>query len=317
MAEQHPEILKMLRDILNGLDKAPCGRVNPCSFYFRTQSQKARDEIALPDNINSGPLNEYLQFKDTCNWFSATEMEHHELKGFVYRSSLTPTDIWVAADRFELGNREAGWLGLAVFARHMGVSETDLTQAVEKEINRRLCLEAVSLLDNQHDDALIQLLNRWFHPSTLPSNNVALDVKVSLTAPVIGLGAPAAQCLPKAFDQLHGNCVLPDGYEVSVAVGAVVGMVDCTIKALIRSNESGRFILHTEEGREEYRSKQAALEIGKSKLEDIARKRLQQDQVAEPLIEFSIEEKSAKTGGGENIHLGTLLCLRATGRPNV
>jgi hypothetical protein len=262
-------------------------------------------------------LNEYLQFKDTCNWFSATEMERHELKGFVYRSSLTPTDIWVAADRFELGNREAGRLGLAVFARHMGVSETDLAQAVEKEISRRLCLEAVSLLDNKNDDALIQLLSRWFHPSALPSNKVGLDVKVSLTAPVIGLGAPAAQCLPKAFDRLHGNCVLPDGYEVSVAVGAVVGMVDCTITALIRSNESGRFILHTEEGREEYRSKQEALETGKSKLEDLARKRLQQDQVAEPLIEFSVEEKSAKTGGGENIHLGTLLRLRATGRPNV
>jgi hypothetical protein len=86
---------------------------------------------------------------------------------------------------------------------------------------------------------------------------------------------------------------------------------------LIRSNESGRFILHTEEGREEYRSKQEALENGKSKLEAFARKRMRQDQVAEPLIEFSVEEKSAKTGSGEDIHLETLLRLRATGRPNV
>lgn len=317
MAEQHPEILKILRLILNGLDKAPCGRVNPCSFYFRNELQQDGGEVGLPDNITSGPLNEYLQFKDTCNWFSAREMERHELKGFVYRSSLTPTDIWVAADRFELGNREAGRLGLAVFARHMGVSETDLTQAVEKEISRRLCLETVSLLDNTNDDALIQLLNRWFHQPVLPSNNVGLDVKVSLTVPVIGLGAPAAQCLPKVFDRLHSNCVLPDAYEVSVAVGAVVGMVDCTITALIRSNESGRFILHTEEGREEYRSKQEALENGKSKLEDFARKRMKQDQVAEPLIEFSVEDKSAKAGSGEDIYLETQLRLRATGRPNV
>jgi hypothetical protein len=59
------------------------------------------------------------------------------------------------------------------------------------------------------------------------------------------------------------------------------------------------------------------LENGKSKLEDFARKRMQQDQVAEPLIEFSVEDKSAKAGSGEDIYLETQLRLRATGRPNV
>jgi N-methylhydantoinase A/oxoprolinase/acetone carboxylase beta subunit len=318
MALQSPEIVDMLKAVLKVVDKAPCGRVNPCSFYFQTgEGWQDGDKGSQSGNMGSSPSNEYLQFKDTCNWFSASEMERQERKGLVFRSSLTPTDIRVAAGHFELGVREAGRLGLAVFAQHMGVAQADFIQAVEEEISRKLCLETVSLLGNKSGSALVQLIDHWFHPSFHPWDEVGLDVSVSLPAPVIGVGAPAAQCLPKTFDRLHAKCLLPESYEVSVAVGAVVGMVDYTVTALIRADESGHFILHSEDGRAEFNTRKEALENGRRKLEALARSRMKTDHVAEPLLDFSVEEKSVKTGGGEDIYLEILLRLRATGRPNV
>jgi N-methylhydantoinase A/oxoprolinase/acetone carboxylase beta subunit len=317
IAQQHPEIIDMLETVLKIIDKAPCGRVNPCSFYFPTDAESDGESVSNPVNQNASPFNEYLQFKDTCNWFSAWEIDRHERNGKVYRSSLTPTDLRVATGRFELGEKQAARLGLAVFAKHMEVAEADCIQRVEAEISRILCLEAVSLLGDRSEAALLELVDYWFDPSVGASNGVGLNVKVSLTAPVIGVGAPAAQCLPQTFERLDSKCMLPEAHEVSVAVGAVVGVVDRTSNAVIRNAESGGFILHTENGRKEFISMDAAIEAGRQKLEVHARERMKQDHVVKPLIDFSINEKTAKAAGGENIHIETRLRVRATGRPNV
>jgi hypothetical protein len=86
---------------------------------------------------------------------------------------------------------------------------------------------------------------------------------------------------------------------------------------VIRNAESGGFILHTENGRKEFISMDAAIKAGRQKLEVHARERMKQDHVVKPLIDFSINEKTAKAAGGENIHIETRLRVRATGRPNV
>jgi hypothetical protein len=39
--------------------------------------------------------------------------------------------------------------------------------------------------------------------------------------------------------------------------------------------------------------------------------------IEQALIDFSVEEKTAKIGGGKDIFLETRLRLRITGRPNV
>jgi N-methylhydantoinase A/oxoprolinase/acetone carboxylase beta subunit len=162
-------------------------------------------------------------------------------------------------------------------------------------------------LGDRSEAALLELVDYWFDPSVGASNGVGLNVKVSLTAPVIGVGAPAAQCLPQTFERLDSKCMLPEAHEVSVAVGAVVGVVDRTSNAVIRNAESGGFILHTENGRKEFISMDAAIEAGRQKLEIHARERMKKDHVVEPLINFSINKKTAKAACGENIYLETRL----------
>ncbi len=67
----------------------------------------------------------------------------------------------------------------------------------------------------------------------------------------------------------------------------------------------------------ELNTKAEAVEIGRQMLEALARERMKQNYVDEPLLDFSVEDKSARAGDGQVIHLETQLPLRATGRPNV
>ena len=179
-------------------------------------------------------------------------------------------------------------------------------------------METIAFLEEDKENAFSDLMPHWFY-SRIPDSGgrVGLDLRVSLTAPVIGAGAPAATCLPNAFKPFRSKCVFPESFDVSVAVGAVVGMVDRTFKAIIRPSEDGRYILHSEQSRKEFDSIKEAIDYGKKILESLSIDSMSRDYVKEPLFDFNVDEKTAQSKTGEHVYLETLLNLRATGRPDV
>ncbi len=249
---QAPEILEMLKKIQASTHKVPCGRVNPCSFYFYNDSADKTIQMHLPAGLNAGVVSECIQFRDTNHWFTESEVELHVNNGLVIHCALTPTDVRVAGDRFDLGYPEAARIGVEIFARHLGLKSSEFSRRVEDEVSKKLCLEAITLLAKKNDQALGQLVDQWFDPQPSDPSPIGLDVRVSLRAPVIGAGAPAAECIPQTFKRLDTKCILPDAYAVSVAVGAVVGMVDRTMTAIIRKTDTGSFVLHSETGMDEF-----------------------------------------------------------------
>ncbi len=317
LAQLHPEVIAILRKILILINKVPCGRINPCTFYFKYRSTNNHGGATVAKLPDLDLLNEYLQFKEIRDWYSPRENERYVHMGVMFRSSLTPTDIRVAAGYFELGNREASRLGLAIFAKHLAIQASELIETVEEEIAKKLCLEALNFIDDKDNGTLAQLIERWFKKSPFNADGVNLNIQLSLTAPVIGVGAPAPLCIPATFKRLNSQCILPQAYAVSVAVGAIVGMVDRAVTAVIRKNEGGRFILHAEFGKNEFDTIEQAVTAGRRQMEIFAREMMLKDHVSDPLIDFRIEEKTAKAAGGEDIYLETRLILRATGRPDV
>ncbi len=316
-AEQAPEILILLQKIILIASKRLTISVNPCSFYMRVEGLQRRESFDLPGHFGSSPVSELIAFRDTKHHQSARELQRLEKKGLVFRSALTPTDICVAQGKFRLGNRKAAQHGLSVFARYTGIDEFSLCEAVEEEITQRLCLETVKYLWPDNHDALSRLMNGFFKEPPSKTQKGCLDVSFKLAAPVIGGGAPAAAWLPVAFRRLHTECVLPKAYEVSVAVGAVVGMVNKTFIARIRPNESGLFTLYTDTGRNTFNAIKEAIEEGRETLERLARDRMRRDKVIDPLLDFTVEEKKVTSSHGKEIHLETVLHMHAKGRPNV
>jgi N-methylhydantoinase A/oxoprolinase/acetone carboxylase beta subunit len=319
LAEQYPEVIDTLGLIskLFQFEKSDLSCGNPCCFYVK--SPVAED---LPDKFSNikyeGPINEFLFIKKSDNVLALRELKELERKGLLIKCGLTPTDIRIASGLLEFGSRDAAIIGLKVFSHYFGSTEAELAESVEEEIRKRLCMETIAFVGGKDAPAVNKIADRWF-PQDFghTSSKIGLGVTVSLSVPVIGTGAPAGLCLPATFNRLRTHCITPESYEVAVAIGAVVGMVDFTVKGIIRKSDSGRFTLHTDAGKEDIVTKDEAVIQGKQILESIAKAKMSRDHVSTPLFKFTQNEKKFKTGYGEEVFLELELRLRATGRPDI
>jgi len=316
LAERDPKILKILKMILQRISKVPYRGVIPCSFYVKAYPQSFTGRTIL-DYMKSGPVSEFLLLENLDYRSSIQKLKRYERDGLVFRSSLTPTDIRVATGRFHLGNEESAQLGLAIFARYIGMSESRFAEAVEEGIRKRLCMETISFVSDTDTEALSWLRHLWFREKLSHKSGVNLDVRMRLTTPVIGVGAPAAAYLPMIFRQLNTECILPKAFSVAGAVGAIAGIVSVTLIGRIRSTDSGGYSLYTPTGKKTFKTLNQALDRGRILLKDLVRDQMYQNNVAEPTIDFSIEDKKITMGRGGEIHLETVLRVQATGRPNV
>jgi hypothetical protein len=294
------------------------GRIHPCSFYIANPQANHLPQSDLESIPVLGIVSEYIRFIETDNWFAAEKLKRLERQGQLFRSSLTPTDIRVATGQFDLGNRTAAQLGLSLFAGHANMNEAALVDAVEESISKKLCMETIAFLEEDKASAFYDLISHWFHSKHPDARDkVGLNIKVSLTAPIIGAGAPAETCLPNAFKPLKSKCVLPEAFDVTVAVGAVVGMVDRVFRGVIRPGEEGQFILYSEKSRNEFDSIEEAIDYGRKTLESLAIESMKKDYVEKPLLHFYADETCVQSKTGEHVYLETKLSLRATGRPDV
>jgi N-methylhydantoinase A/oxoprolinase/acetone carboxylase beta subunit len=304
LAERFPEViddLKLIRQRVKGNLRRG---VNPCSFFIQGSS---------PPIL----VSEFLLFEDPERWPEILNIKQEERNGDTFRSGLTPTDVRVASGKFSFGNCEAAELGLAVFAKYRGMESSFLREAVEQEISRRLCLEAVCFVGETDLESLEWMIRQWFRKASGPKPGIDLDVGITLNAPVIGVGAPAAAYLPAAFQKLNTECILPEPYSVACAVGAVVGVVSVHLTGEVRPTASGKYSLHTPEGKEVLDSLAQALDRGRVVLEGLVRDQMLKNHVVDPLTRFSAEERRVKASSGEEVYLETVLRLEATGRPNV
>jgi N-methylhydantoinase A/oxoprolinase/acetone carboxylase beta subunit len=313
LAVQEPRIIELLKVILQKVSKRYHGTSNPCSFYFRPSLSGVQDR----DEAGAPVVSEFLLSEHPDGWTSLWKLRDDEKNGLIFWSGLTPTDIRVASGKLQFGTEGAAKLGLAVFARYAGMVESLFQQAIEEEIQRKLCMEAISFVNETAEEALDWLEHYWFQKWVPSQAGIGLDIELKLTVPVVGAGAPAAAYLPNAFQRFHTECILPEPFSVACAVGAVVGMVNITLTGEIRSADSGRYSLHTPAGRELFQSLQEALHRGRIVLEGLAREQMLQNHVVEPIFDFTTEEKKVVAATGEEIYLATILRLQATGRPNV
>jgi hypothetical protein len=206
---------------------------------------------------------------------------------------------------------------LAVFAKRLKVDKDAITDMLVRTVHKKICLTAAGHLAGKDTDAITVLLDRWFD-SVEPGaeKGPQLHLQVSLTHPVIGTGAPAAAWLPKAFEHLHSPCILPEAFSVGTAVGAVVGMVDFTLKAEVRPISMSRFVLYAPSARREFDNLEQAICAGRSALEHLAVERMRKNRVTEPVLQFSEKRKAVDTCFGE-VYMATELRLRASGRIQV
>jgi N-methylhydantoinase A/oxoprolinase/acetone carboxylase beta subunit len=309
-AEIDPRIVDLLSAILERIKNASCIGANPCSFFIKNSH---RDKNGPPEIVS-----EYFLRANKWDWQRLYDLLEAEKRGQYIRSALTPTDLRVAAGQFSLGNSKAARLGRKIMAIHFKLSEKEVTDLIEDWISRSLCLETVAFVSGKQRDLFVELLPSWYplHKKN-DDRGIDLDLNVSLTAPVVGVGAPAPSCLQQAYRHLSAATLLPQGYDVSVAVGSVVGMVDRTFSGTIRPNRSGTYDLFTARAREVCQDLKEAKALGRRRLKEMARNEMTRNYVSDPLFKFEIKDQVVSSASEHPVYLQTDLTLRATGRPAV
>lgn len=312
MAKRYPDILKTLKRLDGLKTRIPLLLYDPCTFYVEEKAGSLLSQ-GTEKRFFRGAANEYELLSHTPS-LNKWDLNRLVNQGSITRTGLTPTDFCVANNTYDLGSREAARIAISILARGLGVEEMVLYRAVEKEIARRLCVEAVNLSFNKDAAPLLSLMDHWFFNGTAGrSKETRLELSVKLTTPVLGIGAPARAWLPRAFDHLQGSCKLPGHFMVGTAIGAAVGTVGFTLTAEIRPTPREKHILYSPEGKVEYNDFETAVQEGREQLESMAKRRMQANDVREPLLDFTLERRSVPIPGGE-LYLCTILTVQATGR---
>ncbi|MFN3259410.1 MAG: hydantoinase/oxoprolinase N-terminal domain-containing protein [Pikeienuella sp.] len=248
-------------------------------------------------------------------------LERLVAEGFLRRVAFTPSD---AAHVLGL---HAGWDGAAaemaaaLFSRRKGndgrpvaANGAALSRMVVDALTRRsaeLALEAALAEDGMEAEGL----------AASPLGAAALNgregfarPRLTLTIPLIGLGASAPVYYPEVARLAGAEAAIPDHADVANAVGAVAGRVEARAEALILSPDGDMFDLMTPEGPRRF----ATLDAARAAAEAMARAAALEAALAAgaeaPEVALRWEEKRATVEAREMLAEARAVAL-ASGRP--
>jgi N-methylhydantoinase A/oxoprolinase/acetone carboxylase beta subunit len=244
-------------------------------------------------------------------------------RGLVMISALTPTD---AAHVLGIhGEWDAGAAEKAarLFARMRG-NDGRAVAPGPRELSRRI----VDVLIRRSaevvlDAALAEDGFEQAEPSRSFLARAALDrhsglvrPRLSLSVPLVGLGASAPTYYPEVAALLDAENAVPEHADVANAIGAVVGRVRIARTATITCPAEGRFRAHLPEGAEDFASLETALEAAGRALEAAARREAAAAGAAEVHVTVENEIRDAEIEGKRMLVEATVTAT-ATGRPRL
>ncbi len=279
LAHQHPHVLEVLRS--QSRKPAPDG--GDAQFALPLRSPEASREtlseehLALWRVIAQGvaPLTELLSNPRTA-YFQRRALLYLVERGLVALSGFTPTDSAHVLGFQADWSLEAAQLGAEIWARRLSsmgkrvASGPQFSQQVMHQVvlqaGRSLVSVALAEMLPQHKAISLRSpssaahslethdgLRRVFVDAalngagpTLPHSDIEslLDVTLALRRPVVAIGAPVPTYFPIVAQRLHTRLCIPEHAGIANAVGAVVGGVMQTARAIIRPIEGEGYRVH-------------------------------------------------------------------------
>lgn len=241
--------------------------------------------------------------------------------GFLRRVAFTPTDAAHVLGLHDTFDNEAAEKAARLFARHRGNdgrvladSATELCERVIAALHRRsaeLALDAALEEDGFEEPAL----------SLSPLAAAALSGKtglaalnLSLSSPLIGLGASAPTYYPAVAAMLKAECAIPEHADVANAVGAVAGQVEVKIEVTILSPDGDRFDIIFGGAPKVAVNEEQAFERAESLAANAAREAALAAGADDPRLTLRRTARRAAIEGREVLVEGCVTAV-ATGRP--
>lgn len=284
------------------------------SFWIRTGDAEPCEaaEAELSSRLENGPLS-HLELKSAdLNPDASLRIMSMEHRGAVMRSSLTPTDIFNAAGESQVGNAFLSRAAVDTAARLAGTSRDELIRKVKDMARATIARQVlVFLLGLEEKDK--DLLDMWMNGAA--TRGLKLDL--SLQAPILAAGAPAALFLAPLASFLSGECVIPPCMEVANAVGAVAGVVSHREEVLIRRQPDESYRAFASDGRYDHADLRSATAAAREKASALAKHAARSAGAGELEIDRREEDFTITDPGGTPLVLERKIAVRAFGRPRM
>lgn len=168
--------------------------------------------------------------------FNAKRLEE---MGLVTRMGLTPTDILHAEGTYTEFCSDASHIAVAQQAARMHISPKEFIKRAKTMVVDKLSMELLKKLvyeetGKEPDDAIsIDILRKAI--TGRPGKDYMC--KITLTNPIIGIGAPVASYLPLIAERFQAQLILPEHAEVGNAIGAITGSIVEKMDILIKPKQ--------------------------------------------------------------------------------
>ena len=356
LAHEHPHAL----DILRRQARKPAPDGSDAQFALPLRSLESsretlnEEQLALWRVIAQGvaPLAELLANPRTA-YFQRRALLYLVERGLVGLSGFTPTDAAHVLGFQADWSLEAAQLGAEMWARRLSLmgkriaSGPQFSQQIMHQVvlqaGRSLVSVALAEMSPQQKaisarspgDAAFSLethegLRRVFVDNALngagptlphPDAESLLDVTLALRRPVVAIGAPAPTYFPIVAQRLHTRLCIPEHAGIANAVGAVVGGVTQTARAIIRPIEGEGYRVHLPNAVHTLPTLEEAVAVAQQATAELAEAQARQAGAGRVTVETQRNDHIARVtrddDSCEEVFLESEVVSTALGRPLV
>lgn len=241
--------------------------------------------------------------------------------GLIQRIGVTPTDLLCAEGSFRQFDRRASELAVDYLADLAGVGPAELIARGKRMVTEKLARDIMaSLLLEEERPKTADLLGEDLIRRAV-TGEAAPDyrVRIELTKPIIGIGAPVGAWLPAVAATFGTELVIPPNAEVGNAVGAVTGSVIETAVAEIEpiKGEAGLdppCHLFSPFAQQDFDTATAAVAFARTEGTRYIEFRTRRAGAAEALVNCDVDRRIVSTKSGR-VFVNAVLHFTGTGKP--
>lgn len=328
LAHQYPEVLDTLRR--QAARAEPVGEAGRFALRLRPldtgETSLNRYEREAWEKLAAGPV--ALEDLYAAHNYARPVGRLIE-RGLAIHAAFTPSDAAHVLGRHDAWSGEAARLGAELGARRLGgIMNAEAIAAGVFDRVVRLSAETIAgavLAEETGADLVTPgpaariLLDKALGIGDLcnhPGGSL-IDVKLALTVPLVGIGAPAETYYPDVAKRLGANLIVPAHAGVCNAVGAVAGGVSQTVVLTVTSPDDMTFRVHHEGGVTDFSAADAAIAFAEDHARTDAAARARAAGADTTEVTMSRDDKTADLGGGATVFLESRVTATAHGRPRI
>ena len=156
--------------------------------------------------------------------------------GLIQRVGLTPTDMMHFRGAFTQYDAEASLLAIKIVARKLGLGPEAFVDMIDGMVSERIASEIIRkvIYEDSGETVLdgfgLDLMDKAIKGAEASD----FKVGITITKPIVGIGGPVYDMLPKVAERLGTELIIPENFDVGNAVGAILGRIEESIEIIVR-----------------------------------------------------------------------------------